>query len=77
MSAIENDLTRQLTNYVTNIPRGGLPILRIAAKSTFIIMGMIMSKIRTAIGKLIWLLLPNSICETQMGIRPDYTAFLI
>jgi hypothetical protein len=59
-SAIENGLTSQLMNSVTKRPRGRFPTSRIAAKSTFIIMGMIISQMRTAIGMLIWLLLPNS-----------------
>jgi hypothetical protein len=41
--------------------RPGLPpTLRTEEKSTFIIIGVIMSQIRTAIGTLMWLPFPNS-----------------
>ena len=60
MSAIENGLTSQFTNSVTSRPRGRRPTLRIAPKSTFIIIGVIISQMRTAIGMLIWLPSPNS-----------------
>ena len=53
MSAMENGLTSQFTTSVTARPAGRLPTSRIAEKSTFIIIGMIMSQIRTAIGRLI------------------------
>ena len=59
-NAIENGFTTQLTNRVTIKPFGRLPTFLIEAKSTFIIMGMIISQIRTAIGTLIWLPSPNS-----------------
>ena len=52
---MENGFTSQFTNSVTISPRGLLPTLRMEAKSTFIIIGMIISQIRTAIGTLIWL----------------------
>ena len=58
-SAIENGLTNQLMKSVTSNPVGRLPTLRTEEKSTFIIIGVIMSQIRTAIGALIWLPLPN------------------
>ena len=45
---------------MTTSPAGFLPTLRMAVKSTFIIMGVIMSQIRTAMGALIWLPWPNS-----------------
>ena len=61
MNAIENGFTSQLTKSVTNRPRGRLPTCRMEAKSTFIIIGTIISQIRTAIGMLIWLPAPNSI----------------
>jgi hypothetical protein len=60
MSAIENGLTSQLTKSVTNSPRGRRPTSRIAPKSTFIIIGVIISQMSTAIGMLIWLPSPNS-----------------
>ena len=50
--AIENGLTSQFTKRVTASPRGFLPTSRMAPKSTLIIIGMIMSQIRTAIGTL-------------------------
>jgi hypothetical protein len=49
---MEKGFTTQFTNSVTSKPRGRFPTLRTAAKSTFIIIGMIISQIRTAIGKL-------------------------
>jgi hypothetical protein len=57
---MENGLTSQLTNSVTINPAGFRPTLRIAPKFTFIIMGVIISQIRIAIGTLIWLPRPNS-----------------
>jgi hypothetical protein len=60
MNAIENGFTSQFTKSVTSSPRGFLPTFRIDAKSTFIIIGTIMSQINTAIGMLIWLPAPNS-----------------
>ena len=57
---MENGLTIQLTNSVTSTPLGFLPTARIAMKSTFIIMGMIISQMNTAMGRLIWLPVPNS-----------------
>ena len=59
-SAIENGFTSQLTNSVTSSPRGRCPTPRMAPKSTFIIIGTIMSQMRTAIGTLTWLPSPNS-----------------
>jgi len=53
--AIENGFTSQFTNSVTSRPRGLWPTFRMAAKSTFIIMGTIISQMSTAIGMLIWL----------------------
>ena len=59
-SAIENGLTTQLTNSVTSSPAGRRPTFLTDEKSTFIIIGVIISQISTAIGALIWLPLPNS-----------------
>ena len=47
-------------NSVTSNPAGFRPTLRTEEKSTFIIIGVIMSQISTAIGALIWLPAPNS-----------------
>src|SRR6185295_5504903 len=58
--AIENGFTSQLITKVTARPFGRLPTLRTDAKSTFIIIGMIISQIKTAMGKLMWLPSPNS-----------------
>ncbi len=69
MSAIEKGFTSQFTNSVTRSPRGRRPTFRTAVKSTFIIIGMIMSQIRTAIGTLIWLPDPNSIFR-RASTRP-------
>jgi hypothetical protein len=52
-SAIENGLTIQFTSTVTMSPAGRLPTFRTAEKSTFIIIGVIISQMRTAIGALI------------------------
>ena len=60
ITAMENGLTIQLTKRVISTPFGFLPTARIAVKSTFIIMGMIISQIKTAMGRLIWLPVPNS-----------------
>ena len=60
MAAMVKGFTIQFTNNVTRSPRGRRPTLRTAPKSTFIIMGVIMSQMRTAMGTLIWLPLPNS-----------------
>ena len=57
---MENGLTSQFTNSVTSSPRGLRATLRIAPKSTFIIMGTIISQISTAMGTLTWLPRPNS-----------------
>src|SRR5271157_3328301 len=59
-NAMENGFTSQFTIRVITSPAGFLPTLRMAVKSTFIIMGVIMSQIRTAMGALIWLPSPNS-----------------
>src|SRR5271157_5433773 len=59
-NAMENGFTSQFTISVTSSPAGFFPTLRMAVKSTFIIMGVIMSQIRTAMGALIWLPWPNS-----------------
>src|SRR5271157_1780447 len=59
-NAMENGFTSQFTIRVITSPAGFLPTLRMAVKSTFIIMGVIMSQIRTAMGALIWLPWPNS-----------------
>src|SRR5687767_10286902 len=59
-NAIENGLTSQLIKRVMKSPRGRRLTLRSEDKSTFIIMGIIMSQIKTAIGKLMWLPCPNS-----------------
>ena len=53
MAAIENGFTSQFTNSVTNRPSGRRPTLRIDPKSTFIIIGVIISQMRIAIGTLI------------------------
>src|SRR5574341_1700256 len=60
ISAMENGFTSQLTKSVTRSPRGFRPTFRIAAKSTFIIIGVIISQMSTAMGTLIWLPSPNS-----------------
>ena len=60
IAAIENGFTSQFTNSVTKRPRGRRPTSRMAPKSTFIIIGVIISQISTAIGMLIWLPAPNS-----------------
>jgi hypothetical protein len=52
-NAMENGFTSQFTMSVTTKPAGLLPTLRMAGKSTFIIMGVIMSQIRIAMGALI------------------------
>ena len=52
-SAIENGFTSQLMNSVTSSPAGRLPTSFTDEKSTFIIIGVIISQIRTAIGALI------------------------
>ena len=52
---MEKGLTSQFTARVTARPAGLRPTFRMAVKSTFIIMGVIISQIRTAIGTLIWL----------------------
>ena len=75
MSAIENGFTSQFTNSVTNRPRGRRPTCRIAPKSTFIIIGVIISQMRMAIGMLIWLPSPNSrarsVCMSAGASRPS------
>lgn len=48
-------------NSVTSSPAGRFPTFFNDEKSTFIIIGVIMSHMRTAIGALIWLPVPNSI----------------
>lgn len=60
MKAMEKGFTSQLTSNVTINPFGLLPTLRIDAKSTFIIIGMIMSQIRMAMGIFTWLPSPHS-----------------
>lgn len=50
--AIEKGFTSQFTNRVTTKPIGRSPTLRTARKSTFIIMGIIISHMRIAIGTL-------------------------
>ena len=57
---MENGFTSQFTASVTASPAGRRPTLRMDVKSTFIIMGVIISQIRIAIGTLIWLPLANS-----------------
>ena len=44
---MENGFTSQFTTSVTARPAGLRPTLRMAPKSTFIIMGVIISQIRT------------------------------
>ncbi len=51
-SAIENGFTAQFTNSVTPIPRQCRRTSPSAAKSTFISIGMIISQISTATGRL-------------------------
>ena len=46
-------------------PRGRWPTRRIEPKSTFIIMGIIISQTRMAIGPLIWLPEPNSMRRSE------------
>jgi hypothetical protein len=68
---MEKGFTTQLTKSVTSNPRGFCPTSRMAPKSTFIIMGTIMSQISTAIGILTWLSRPNSIprsTRTRAGV---------
>ena len=50
-NAIEKGFTSQLTASVTARPAGLRPTLRMEAKSTFIIIGVIISQISTAIGR--------------------------
>ena len=52
-SAMEKGLTIQFTSRVTNRPAGRRPTFFTAEKSTFIIMGVIISQMRIAIGTLI------------------------
>src|ERR1022692_4571362 len=59
-NAMENGFTSQFTTNVTNRPAGRLRTFRMLGKTTFIIMGGIISQIRTAMGTLIWLPRPNS-----------------
>src|SRR5512139_2658436 len=77
IAAIENGFTSQFTNSVTNSPRGRRPTLRIDPKSTFIIIGVIISQMRIAIGTLIWLPAPNSRlrspCIIPGAVRPSPT----
>ena len=49
-SAIEKGFTTQLMNSVTSSPAGRRPTFFTEEKSTFIIIGVIMSQMRTAIG---------------------------
>ena len=51
-AAIEKGLTAQLMNSVTPMPRQCSRTLPMAAKSTFTSMGMIISQIRAATGRL-------------------------
>ncbi len=57
---MENGFTSQFTKRVMKRPRGRRPTWRMAPKSTFIIMGVIISQIRMAMGMLIWLPSANS-----------------
>ncbi len=74
---MENGFTSQLTASVTKSPAGFRPTLRMAPKSTFIIMGVIISQISAAMGTLIWLPRPNSRPRTRAtargSIRPAST----
>jgi hypothetical protein len=70
---MENGFTSQFTMSVTTSPAGFLPTLRMAVKSTFIIMGVIMSQIRTAMGTLIWLPWPNS--RPRRALDQEGTSF--
>ncbi len=63
-SAIENGFTTQLMNSVTSSPVGRRPTFFTDEKSTFIIIGVIISQMSTAIGALIWLPAPNSTPRT-------------
>src|SRR5687767_765836 len=68
--AIENGFTSQFTKSVMSNPDGLRPTSLSEDRSTFIIIGMIMSQIRMAMGKLIWLPSPNSQLrnrETRVG----------
>jgi hypothetical protein len=59
-SAMEKGFISQLTSNVTSSPVGRRPRFLRKEKSTFIIMGVIMSQIRTAMGTLNWLPFANS-----------------
>ena len=52
-NAIEKGFTTQFTKRVIKSPPGRCPTCRKAVRSTFIIIGTIMSQISTAMGKLI------------------------
>ena len=67
--AIEKGFTSQFTNKVTSSPRGFSRTLKMDAKSTFIIIGMIISQIRMAMGTLTWLPWPNS-SERRLWTNP-------
>ncbi len=60
IAAIEKGLTSQLTRRVTSSTVGRVPTRRTDARSTFIIIGTIMSQISAAIGRLIRLSSPIS-----------------
>ncbi len=66
---MENGFTSQLMKRVINNPRGRWPTRRTAAKSTFIIIGMIMSQMSRAMGPLIWLPSPIS-SRRKKSINP-------
>ena len=68
-SAIENGLITQLTSRVITSPVGRRPTFFTDEKSTFIIIGVIISQISTGIGALIWLRLPNSIPRSP-AVKP-------
>ena len=61
---MEKGFTSQLTNSVTSSPVGRRPTFFTDEKSTFIIIGVIISQMRTAMGALIWLPWPNSIARS-------------
>jgi len=60
-SAIEKGLTTQFTNSVIMSPAGFRPTFLTEEKSTFIIIGVIISHMRTAMGRFTWLPSPGSI----------------
>ena len=64
----------QFTRRVTRSPAGRLPTFFTAEKSTFIIIGVIMSQMRKAIGAFIWLPSPNSMPRSKSRTRRERVA---